>query len=157
MSVPQGPWDSRDRDRRLHTRAREVAEAGTPSDVQYLPKAPYVLTILRALKELFMTCLGLSKLTTTGMLSQAIRTPSARLTFCRTLRPGPGEGETAGKHPPPCSRPPRPRPLSRRPGLTGAEEGAAGPAPGSLGRGSSPHPLSPQPRTPPEAHVGTDS
>lgn len=71
----------------------------TPRHAKYLPKAPYVLTILRGLKELFMTCLGLSKLRTTGMLSQATRTPRARLAACRIMQPGPEE--TVGKLLPP--------------------------------------------------------
>lgn len=60
---------------------------------RYLPKAPYVLTIRRGLKELFMTCWGLSKLSTTGTLSQATRTPSARLTVCRATLPA-GRGNS---------------------------------------------------------------
>lgn len=56
----------------------------------YLPKAPYVLTILRGLKETFMTCWGLSRLSTTGTLSQATRTPSARWTARRAMQPGEG-------------------------------------------------------------------
>ena len=60
---------------------------GVSVALRYLPKAPYVLTIRRGLKELFMTCRGLSKLRTTGMLSQATRTPSARLTVPRATLP----------------------------------------------------------------------
>lgn len=48
-----------------------------------------------------MTCLGLSRLRTTGMLSQATRTPSARLAACRTMQPGLGERGTVGKPLPP--------------------------------------------------------
>lgn len=44
-----------------------------------------------------MTCLGLSKLRTTGMLSQATRMPSARLAACRTIQPGPGDREQVGE------------------------------------------------------------
>lgn len=57
----------------------------------YLPKAPYVLTILRGLKDVFMTCVGLSRLTTTGTLSQATRMPRATCTACRTMQPGGGQ------------------------------------------------------------------
>lgn len=57
----------------------------------YLPKAPYVLTILRGLKDVFMTCVGLSRLTTTGTLSQATRTPRATCTARRTMQPGGGK------------------------------------------------------------------
>lgn len=60
---------------------------GVSVALRYLPKAPYVLTIRRGLKELFMTCRGLSKLRTTGMLSQATRMPSARLTVPRATLP----------------------------------------------------------------------
>lgn len=66
---------------------------GVSVALRYLPKAPYVLTIRRGLKELFMTCRGLSKLRTTGMLSQATRTPSARLTMPRATRPA-GRGHS---------------------------------------------------------------
>lgn len=119
-----------------------------PRQSQYLPKAPYVLTILRGLKEVFMTCLGLSKLTTTGMLSQASRTPRARLAACRTMQPGLGERGGAvdkllppgpglqpqgGNEAVPCpvSGPSRPWPLSGPSEFT-AEGGAAGALTGSL-------------------------
>lgn len=131
----------------------------------YLPKAPYVLTILRGLKELFMTCLELSKLRTTGTLSQATRAPRARLTACRTMRPWHGRGSRSASvpqagpapgrsrdHPPPSGRPPRPWPLSSPSGLTEAEGGAAGPPPGGLGRGPSPQP----PFPPAKGHSETD-
>lgn len=62
----------------------------------YLPKAPYVLTILSGLKEVFMTCVGLSRLMTTGTLSQATRTPSATCTARRTMQPGRGQTGAVG-------------------------------------------------------------
>lgn len=69
---------------------------GVSVALRYLPKAPYVLTIRRGLKELFMTCRGLSKLRTTGMLSQATRMPSTRLTVLRATQPaGRGHSEWA--------------------------------------------------------------
>ena len=69
---------------------------GISGALRYLPKAPYVLTIRRGLKELFMTCRGLSKLRTTGMLSQATRMPRARLTVPRATQPaGRGHSEWA--------------------------------------------------------------
>lgn len=109
-----------------------------PENVEYLPKAPYVLTILRGLKEVFMTCLGLSKLRTTGMLSQATRMPSARLAACRTIRPGPRKRELVGKLLPPG---PRPQPWGRAEATPTAQLAprgrgqSAGRPPGILGRG----------------------
>lgn len=63
----------------------------------YLPKAPYVLTILRGLKEVFMIWVGLSRLRTTGTLSQATRAASARCTARRTMQPGRGRGGRWGQ------------------------------------------------------------
>jgi hypothetical protein len=51
-----------------------------------------VLTILSGLKEVFMICLELSRLITTGTLSQATRMPREMLTTCRTKQPSPRVG-----------------------------------------------------------------
>lgn len=43
--------------------------------MQYLPKAPYVLTIRSGSNEVFIICLELSRFSTTGTLRYAIRIP----------------------------------------------------------------------------------
>lgn len=81
------------RDLGSHVFTRVHTEHGARGPHTYLPKAPYVLTIRRELKEVFMTCVGLSRLRTTGTLSQATRMPRATCTARRTMQPG---GSRAG-------------------------------------------------------------
>lgn len=49
----------------------------------YLPNAPYVLTMRSGSKDVFITCLELSRFVTTGMLRQPIRMPKDMLTTRR--------------------------------------------------------------------------
>jgi len=53
----------------------------------HLPKAPYVLTILKESNDVFMACRDDSRFCTTGMLRYAIKAASMSSNTRRTQRP----------------------------------------------------------------------